>query len=57
MNYKRIITCYVSETTLQLCSESTSLCSETTCSETTILNYNNVQEKFYQGIAGSSWSG
>ena len=52
MKYKRVITSKVSEKTLQLCSESTLSCSETTSSETTILQYNNVQEKFYQGKAG-----
>ena len=64
MKYKRVITSKASEKTLQLCSDSTLSCSETTlscrettCSETTILQYNNVQEKFYQGKAGSSWSG
>ena len=39
MNYKWVITIQVSETTLQLCSELTSLCSEATCSERTILHY------------------
>ena len=37
LNYKRVIASSVSETTFQLCSESTSLCSETRYSETTIL--------------------
>ena len=37
MKYKRVITSSVGETTLQLCSESISLCSESTYSETTIL--------------------
>ena len=36
MNYKRVITSQVSETTLEFCSESASLCSQTTCSETTL---------------------
>ena len=56
MKYKRVITSKVSKKALQLSSESTLSCSETTCSETTILQYDNVQERFYQDKAGSSWS-
>ena len=42
MNYKRVITSSVSETTLQICSESTSLCGETTSTVFSTFDVNKV---------------
>ena len=42
MNYKRVITSSVSETTLQICSESTSLCGETTSTVFSTFDMNKV---------------
>ena len=42
LNYKRVITSSVSETTLQICSESTSLCGETTSTVISTFDMNKV---------------